>query len=183
MAKNKKAEKRIDARTFGTGQYYKSDRYAIEVSFMETIISKSTQPKKSEDILFVFVRNGEGSIQVNGLRYALHPGDGFMLSFSDYYAYSLKKGKSLELLVCSTNIWTYLLVINCPRYQASIADISTPFSLLHFDSAEASQVLMLWKRANALAGLPDALGESSRFYSLMEIVGTFFRKRNTPQQL
>lgn len=177
MAKNRNTEK-IDVRLFGVGQYYKNTPYSISIAFSEQNLQYSTHPIQNDGICFVFVKSGHARLHINGELYELNAGDGYILSFSDYFDYELEKGESIRLLLCKTNIWTYLLAINCPRYQASISEITSPFALFHFTESERSAIDSIWSRQEEFAALPEALNASCKYYSFMELTGRYLRKKS-----
>ena len=155
--------------------YFSKDILPSEIYVGQKIIRQAIPYRRHDEIEFMLVRSGTGTVTVNAHSFPVSRGSLLCFSPSHYHKTDPAKGSRLEVGECQMNAGVYLFLTACPYYHPSANQLPVPPVLARLDEANTRRTEQL---LDELAGVIDKAPiteNQSAFFLLMKLFGLLER--------
>lgn len=151
--------------------YFSKDILPSTVYAGRKTVRQSIPYRQHDDMEFILVRSGSGTITVNARSYPVSRGSLFCFSPGQFHKLELDKGSRLEITECHLNSGVYFYVSACPYYRTENADIPTPPVYAQLDEPLAQQVTRLLDELTVSCEKTPINENQPAFFLLMKLFG------------
>jgi hypothetical protein len=152
-------------------EYFSKDILPSDVYAGQKIIRQPVPYRRHEDIEFMLVRSGSGTVTVNARSYPVSRGSLLCFSPSHFHKIDPHKGSRLEMLECHMNPGVYLYITACPYYHPSANHLPTPPVLARLDEAETVRTEHLLDELATVISRAPITENQPAFFLLMKLFG------------
>lgn len=162
-------------------EYFTKDILPSEIYAGQKIIRQSVPYRRHEEIEFMLVRSGSGTVTVNAHSFPVSRGSLLCFSPSHFHKLDLIKGSRLEIGECHMNPGVYLYITACPYYHPSANHLPTPPVLAHLDEAETRRTEQLLDELTTVIDRAPVTENQPAFFLLLKLFG-LLEKNAVPMQ-
>lgn len=151
--------------------YFSKDILPSTVLAGRKTIRQSIPYRQHDEMEFMLVRSGTGTVTVNAHSYPVSRGSLFCFSPGQFHKLELDKGNRLEVTECHINSGMYFYISACPYYHTDMPDIPTPPIYAHLQEEGTIQVTKLIDELAAECEKTPIQENQSAFFRLMKLFG------------
>lgn len=151
--------------------YFSKDLLPSNVYAGRRVIRQNVPYRQHEDIEFVLVRSGEGTVTVNGQSYPVTQGSLLCFVPGQFHKLELDKGSKLEISECHLNAGVFFYLSACPYFPAVTEEIPTPSLLAQLNQPITEQVTNLIDELSAGCEKTPIPENQPAFFLLMKLFG------------
>lgn len=151
--------------------YFSKDILPHTVYAGRKIIRQNIPYRQHDEIEFLLVRSGEGTVTVNAQSYPVSRGSLFCFSPSHFHKLDLGRGDRLEISECHVNAGLYFFITACPYYRADTADLPAPPLYAQLDETRTQQVTQLLDQLAAESERGPVAESQPAFFLLIKLFG------------
>ena len=150
--------------------YFSRDILPHSIYAGHKTIRQSIPYRRHDEIVFLLIRDGEGTVTVNGHVYPVRRGSLFCFSPHHFHKIDVEKGHSLEVCECHMNTGLYLYVTACPYYPVR-SDVPAPPVFASLDAAGADRTDRLMEDISAQCDKGPVSENQVLYFLLMKLFG------------
>ncbi len=155
--------------------YFSKDILPSEVYAGQKIIRQPIPYRRHEEIEFMLVRSGSGTVTVNEQSFSVGRGNLLCFSPSHFHKIEPAKGSRLEMVECHMNPGVYLFITACPYYQPSADRLPTPPVLALLNEEETRRAELLLDELATIIDRAPVTENQPAFFLLMKLFGLLER--------
>lgn len=152
-------------------EYFSKDILPSDVYAGQKIIRQSVPYRRHEEIRFMLVRSGTGTVTVNAHSFPVSRGSLMCFSPSHFYKIDPHKGSRLEIVECHMNPGVYLFITACPYYRPSADRLPTPPVRAYLDEAKTCRAEQLLDELVTIIDRAPITDNQPVFFLLMKLFG------------
>jgi len=152
-------------------KYFSKDILPSQVYVGRKVIRQNIPYRQHDEIQFMLVRSGEGTVMVNAVPFELSRGSLLCLSPGHFHKLDISKGSKLEISECHINSGVYFYISACPYYSTAPSDIPTPPVYAQLDEERTEQVTALMDELTESCRKTPINENQSAFFLLMKLFG------------
>lgn len=156
--------------------YYSRDYFSKAILPTEVYAGRKTirqqlPYRQQDEIKFMLVRSGEGTVTVNARSYPVCRGSLFCFCSSHFHKLDMGKGDRLEVSECHVNSGVYFYISASPYYRTNTMDLHSPPVYAQLDEARTVQVTELIDQLSVLCEKTPITENQPAFFLLMKLFG------------
>ena len=152
-------------------EYFSKDILPSEVYAGQKIIRQSIPYRRHDEVEFMLVRSGTGTVTVNARSFPVSRGSLLCFSPSHFHKIDPHKGSPLEIGECHMNPGVYLYTTACPYYNLSADRLPTPPVLAQLDETETRRTEHLLDELAMIIDRAPVTENQPAFFLLMKLFG------------
>ena len=152
-------------------EYFSKDILPSDVYAGQKIIRQPIPYRRHEEIEFMLVRSGEGTVTVNAHSFPVSRGSLLCFSPSHFHKIDPAKGSRLEIAECHMNPGVYLFITACPYYHPSAHRLPTPPVLARLTEEETRRTEQLLEELAVIIDKAPITENQPAFFLLMKLFG------------
>ena len=166
--------------------YYAKDYFSKEILPSEVyagqkIIRQPIPYRRHEEIEFMLVRSGEGTVTVNAHSFPVSRGSLLCFSPSHFHKIDPKKGGRMEIGECHMNPGVYLYITACPYYHPAADQLPTPPIAAQLNEEETRRTERLLEELSIVIDKAPITENQPAFFLLMKLFGLLEKYAVIPQ--
>lgn len=152
-------------------EYFSKDILPTEIYAGQKTIRQSIPYRRHEEIEFMLVRSGEGTVTVNA--HTIPVTRGSLLCFNPTHFHKIDPGKNsrLEIAECHVNSGVYFYITACPYYLSASDCLPSPAVLARLDETQTRQTEKLLDELSIVSGKGPITENQPAFFLLMKLFG------------
>ena len=160
--------------------YFSKDILPTAVFTGRKTIRQNIPYRQHEDMEFMLVRSGSGTVTVNARSYPVSRGSLFCFSPGQFHKLELDKGSRMEVTECHMNSGVYFYLSACPYYCAKGADVPMPPVHAQLNEALTQQVTRLLDELTTSCEKTPINENQPAFFLLMKLFGVLEKYTEEP---
>ena len=156
-------------------EYFSKDILPSEIYAGQKIIRQSVPYRRHDEIEFMLVRSGTGTVTVNARNYPISRGSLLCFSPSHFHKIDPNKGSRLEIGECHINPGVYLYITACPYYSPAAEHLPTPPVLAKLDEEQTRRAEQLLDELATVIDRAPVTENQPAFFLLMKLFGMLER--------
>ncbi len=152
-------------------EYFSKDILPSEIYAGQKIIRQPIPYRRHDEIEFMLVRSGEGTVTVNAHSFPVSRGSLLCFSPSHFHKIEPQKGSRLEIGECHMNAGVYLLITACPYFHPSADCLPTPPVLAQLSEKETVRTEQLLEELAMVIDKAPVTENQPAFFLLMKLFG------------
>ena len=141
-------------------------------------LSYANTLKRHNNIELLYILNGSGTIQVNGISYPVTHGNCVLLNPHHFHRLIPEKGRELKIIECHVNIGTFLYLSVSPYYTLDPIAILSDLYVILLESDAILRTESVWNRLLTSSTSTDVFSERLCLFLLLKIFALFSRYPN-----
>ena len=151
--------------------YFSKEILPSKVYAGRKIIRQNIPYRRHEEIEFVLVRSGEGTVTVNAQTFPVSRGSLLCFNPGHFHKLDLEKGTKLEISECHVNAGLFFYLAACPYVVERPNEIPSPRLLAHLDEQRTEQVTRILDELAATLEKTPIQENQPAFFLLMKLFG------------
>jgi len=152
-------------------EYFSKDILPSEIYAGQIIIRQPVPYRRHDEILFMLVRGGSGTVTVNAYSFPVSRGTLLCFSPSHFHKIAPHKGSRLEMAECHMNPGVYLYITACPYYRPSADKLPIPPVLAQLGEQETRKTEQLMEDLASVINKAPITENQPAFFLLMKLFG------------
>lgn len=152
-------------------EYFSKDILPSEVYAGQKIIRQPIPYRRHEEVEFMLVRSGSGTVTVNANVFPVSRGSLLCFSPSHFHKIEPHKNTPLEIGECHMNPGVYLYITACPYYHSADSRPPMPPVLAQLDEAETRRTEQLLDELTMVIDRTPITENQPAFFLLMKLFG------------
>lgn len=150
--------------------YFSKDILPTEIYAGQKTIRQTIPYRRHEDIEFMLVRSGEGTVNVNAHSFPVSRGS--LLCFSPAHFHKIEpKGGKLETAECHVNAGVYFYITACPYYHRDSDPLPAPSVYAQLDEQNTRSAEKLLDELSFVSSKGPITENQPAFFLLMKLFG------------
>lgn len=162
--------------------YFSKEILPSEIYVGQKIIRQSIPYRRHDEIEFVLVRSGEGTVTVNANSFPVSRGSLLCFGPSHFHKIEPKKGSRLEVGECHMNSGVYLYITACPYYLPAANQLPTPPVAARLSESETHKTELLLEELAAVIDKAPITENQPAFFLMMKLFGLLEKYAVFPQE-
>lgn len=151
--------------------YFSKDILPTTAYAGRKVIRQNIPYRQHDEIEFVLVRSGEGTVTVNSKSYPISRGSLLCFNPNHFHKLELTKGAKLEISECHLNSGVYFYLSASPYYHSSSTELPAPPLLAQLDETRTIQVTKLIDELTVSCEKTPIHENQNAFFLLMKLFG------------
>lgn len=152
-------------------EYFSKDILPSEIYAGQKIIRQPVPYRRHDEIQFMLVRSGSGTVTVNAHSFPVSRGTLLCFSPSHFHKIDPQKGSRLEMAECHMNPGVYLYITACPYYRSDPNKLPIPPVLAQLGEEETRRTEQLMEDLTSVINKAPITENQPAFFLLMKLFG------------
>lgn len=152
-------------------EYFSKDILPSEIYAGQKIIRQPVPYRRHDEIQFMLVRSGSGTVTVNAHSFPVSRGTLLCFSPSHFHKIAPHKGSRLEMAECHMNSGVYLYITACPYYHTDPDKLPIPPVLAQLGEEETRRTEQLMEDLASVINKAPITENQPAFFLLMKLFG------------